>query len=179
MLAIPVIFVTAKTEIIDEKKGFDVGAVDYLTKPVSEPIVLARVATHLSLYDQNRAFLSQLLQRTNDLAESQRATIHMLGEAGHYNDTDTGLHIWLMAAYSAEITRGFGWKVSKAKQLEYAAPMHDTGKIGIPNFILKKQGKLDADEWIIIKTDAQIGYGILSKSKTPLFQMAANIALNH
>lgn len=177
--AIPVIFVTAKTEIIDEKKGFDVGAVDYLTKPVSGPIVLARVATHLSLYDQNRAFQSQLLQRTNDLAESQRAAIHMLGEAGHYNDTDTGLHIWRMAAYSAEIARRFGWKVSKAKQLEYAAPMHDTGKIGIPDSILKKPGKLDADEWIIMKTHAQIGYDILSKNRTPLFQMAADIALNH
>ncbi len=177
--AIPVIFVTAKTDVLDEKRGFDVGAVDYITKPVSGPIVQARVATHLSLYDQNRAFQIQVQQRTAELAESQKAAIHMLGEAGHYNDTDTGLHIWRMAAYSAELARRFGWKVSKAKQLEFAAPMHDTGKIGIPDAILKKPAKLDAQEWRIMKTHAQIGYDILSKSRTPLFQMAADIALCH
>lgn len=176
---IPVIFITAKTDVLDEKKGFEVGAVDYITKPVSGPIVLARVATHLALYDQQRMMQIQVLQRTKDLAESQKAAIHMLGEAGHYNDTDTGLHIWRMAAYAATLARKSGWKVSKAKQLEFAAPMHDTGKIGIPDAILKKPGKLNAEEWLVMKTHAQIGYDILSKSRSPLFQMAAEVALCH
>lgn len=176
---IPVIFVTAKAEVVDEKRGFDVGAVDYITKPVSGPIVQARVATHLALYDQQRAMQIQINQRTADLAESQKAAIHMLGEAGHYNDTDTGLHIWRMAAYAGTLARKFGWRVSKSKQLEFAAPMHDTGKIGTPDAILKKPGKLDAAEWEIMKQHSQIGYDILSKSKTPLFQMAAEVALCH
>lgn len=176
---IPVIFVTAKTDVQDEKHGFDMGAVDYITKPVSGPIVAARVATHLALYDQQRAMQIQITQRTNDLAESQKAAIHMLGEAGHYNDTDTGVHIWRMADYSATLARKFGWKVSKAKQLEFAAPMHDTGKIGIPDSILKKPAKLTPEEWVIMKTHAQLGYDILSKSRTPLFKMAAEVALCH
>ena len=176
---IPVIFITAKTHVVDEKKGFDVGAVDYITKPVSGPIVQARVETHLSLYDQQRTMQIQVNLRTKELAESQKAAIHMLGEAGHYNDTDTGLHIWRMAAYAGLLAQKSGWRVSKAKQLEYAAPMHDTGKIGIPDAILKKPGKLDSNEWQIMKTHAQLGYDILSKSKTPLFQMAAEVALYH
>lgn len=176
---IPVIFVTAKSDVFDEIQGFEAGAVDYITKPVSGPVVLARVATHLALYDQQKAMQVQVAQRTADLAESQKAAIHMLGEAGHYNDTDTGVHIWRMAAYSAELARRYGWSVSKARQLEFAAPLHDTGKIGIPDAILKKPGRLDAKEWEVMKTHAQIGYDILSKSRTPLFEMAADIALSH
>lgn len=176
---IPVIFVTAKSEVDDEKRGFDVGAVDYISKPVSAPIVHARVSAHLSLYDQQRSFEIQLQQRTSELAASQNAAIHMLGEAGHYNDEDTGVHIWRMAEYAATIAQSCGWHVVKARQLQFAAPMHDTGKIGIPDAILKKPAKLDAEEWAIMKTHAQIGYDILSKSKTPLFKMAAEIALYH
>jgi putative two-component system response regulator len=176
---IPVIFVTAKTEVADEKRGFDVGAVDYMTKPVSAPIVHARVATHLALYDQQRLFEIQLEQRTSELAASQNAAIHMLGEAGHYNDQDAGVHIWRMAAYAEAIARASGWHVVKAKQLQFAAPMHDTGKIGIPDSILKKPGKLDAQQWIQMKTHAQIGYDILCKSKSPLFKVAAEVALYH
>jgi len=177
--SIPIIFVTAKSDVFDEIQGFGVGAVDYITKPVSGPVVLARVATHLALYDQQRDMQIQITQRTADLAESQRAAIHMLGEAGHYNDTDTGLHIWRMAAYAAELARRCGWTVNKSKQLELAAPLHDTGKIGIPDSILKNPGKLNEHEWRVMRTHAQIGYDILSKNGTPLFQMAAEIALNH
>lgn len=176
---IPVIFVTAKTEVDDEKRGFDVGAVDYITKPVSAPIVHSRVSTHLALYDQQRMFEIQLEQRTSELATSQNAAIHMLGEAGHYNDQDTGVHIWRMAAYAGAIARAIGWHVVRAKQLQFAAPMHDTGKIGIPDSILKKPGKLDSNEWLTMKTHAKIGYDILSKSDTPLFRMAAEVALFH
>ena len=177
--AIPVIFITAKTDIQDEKYGFDIGAVDYITKPISGATVLARVKTHLALYDQQKAFQIQLQKRTSELAESQKAAIYMLGDAGHYNDTDTGLHIWRVAAYSAAIARQAGWPDSKAKQLEFAAPMHDTGKIGVPDEILKKPTKLNEDEWKIMQTHSKVGYDILSKSQTPLFQMAAEIALYH
>lgn len=176
---IPVIFVTAKTEVEDEKRGFDVGAVDYISKPVSGGIVHARVATHLALYDQQRMFEIQLEQRTTELAASQKAAIHMLGEAGHYNDEDTGAHIWRMAAYASAIARAYGWPVARAELLQLAATMHDTGKIGIPDSILKKKGKLDAEQWVTMKTHARIGYEILCKNKSALFSMAAEVALYH
>ena len=164
---IPVIFVTAMGEIEDEHHGFNAGAVDYITKPVSASIVLARVKTHLSLV------------RTEELEIIQRAAIHMLGEAGHYNDTDTGVHIWRMAAYSAAIARAIGWSTSKYEMIELAAPMHDTGKIGIPDNILKAPRKLTSEEWVVMRKHTTIGYSILKKSDTPLFQMAADIALCH
>ncbi|WP_331001659.1 HD-GYP domain-containing protein [Methylicorpusculum oleiharenae] len=103
----------------------------------------------------------------------------MLGEAGHYNDNDTGVHIWRMAAYSRALAKKLGWSGQQYELLEMAAAMHDTGKIGIPDKVLRKPGKLDADEWRIMQTHTQIGYDILSKSDAPLFKLAAEIALNH
>jgi len=164
---IPVIFVTAMGDQDDETHGFDVGAVDYIQKPVSGPIVLSRVQTHLSLV------------RSKYLEELVKDSILMLGEAGHYNDTDTGEHIWRMTAYSTAISRAAGWSKDQSKMLELAAPMHDTGKIGIPDDVLKAPRKLTADEWIIMKSHSKIGYDILSQSKNPVFLMAAEIALGH
>jgi putative two-component system response regulator len=176
---IPVVFVTAKTETEDEQTGFDAGAVDYITKPVNPALVNARVRTHLALADQQHACQQRVITRTRELEESQRAAILMLGEAGHYNDTDTGSHIWRMAAYAAALARAAQWPVERAALLELAAPMHDTGKIGIPDSILKAPRKLDAEEWTIMKSHTRIGHTILNKSNTPLFQMAAAIALSH
>jgi len=164
---IPIIFVTGMTQEADESNGFNVGAVDYITKPISVPIVQARVRTHLSLV------------RVEALEKSYHEAIHMLGRAGHYNDTDTGVHIWRMAAYSRKLAETIGWSTDRCKLLELAAPMHDTGKIGIPDSVLKKPGKLDAEEWSVMKTHTTIGHGILRQSNAPLFQLAAEVALNH
>jgi len=165
--AIPVIFVSGLAEVGDEAAGFDVGAVDYIVKPVSPAIVSARVKTHLSLV------------RASFLEQSQRDAIYMLAEAGHFNDNDTGVHIWRMAAYAKAMAQASGWCDEACHQMELAAPMHDTGKIGIPNSILKKPGALDAAEWNIMKTHSRIGHDILVKSNAPVFQMAAEIALHH
>lgn len=165
--SIPVIFVTSLDEISDEATGFAVGAVDYLVKPVSAAIVRARVRTHLSL------------TRATDLERAYRDAIHMLGEAGHHNDTDTGVHIWRMAAYSRLLARSIGWSPEECQLLELAAPMHDTGKIGIPDRILRKPGPLDPQEWAVMRTHSRIGWTILSRSDAPVFRMAAGIALHH
>lgn len=164
---IPVIFVTAMRELEDEARGFDVGAVDYIQKPVSAPIVLRRVQTHLSLV------------RAQELEDSQREAIFMLGDAGHYNDSDTGVHIWRMAAYSRVLAEAVGWPEHRVEVLELAAPMHDTGKIGIPDAILKAPRKLTPEEWQIMKQHSQIGYDILHKCDTKIFSLAAEIALSH
>ncbi|MCX7067438.1 MAG: response regulator [Methylococcales bacterium] len=163
---IPIIFVTAMNSNQDEEIGLKAGAVDYITKPFSPAIVLARVRIHLSLV------------KTEILEESYRDAIYMLGAAGHYNDTDTGVHIWRMAAYAAQLADECGWGL-KSKLLELAAPMHDTGKIGIPDAILRKPESLTPDEWVIMKTHSQIGYEILNRGHSPVFKMAAEIALYH
>ncbi len=164
---IPVIFISGLVDICDEVAGFLAGGVDYITKPVSPSIVLARVKTHLSLV------------RAIDLEQSYYDAIYMLGAAGHYNDCDTGVHIWRMAAYASALAKACDWCDEDCKLIELAAPMHDTGKIGITDSILKKPGKLDLEEWGVMKTHSKIGCDILSKSKANVFQMAAEIALRH
>ncbi len=164
---IPVIFITSRTNEPDEMTGFDVGGVDYIAKPFSALIVLARVRTHLRLV------------RVEALEDSNRSAIHMLGQAGHYNDADTGEHIWRIAAYSRVLAEASGWSQGRAELIEMAAAMHDTGKIGIPDAVLKKPDRLDDHERAVMQTHTRIGYDILSKSQAPLFQLAAEIALYH
>lgn len=165
--AMQVIFVTGYNDSAREAAGFAAGCSDYLVKPVSPPLVRARVAAHL------------LRVRASALEESYREAILMLGIAGHYNDTDTGAHIWRMAAYARALALAFGWDDASARQLELAAPMHDTGKLGIPQAILRKCEPLDPGEWRIMRTHPAIGHAILSKSNAPVFQLAAEVSLRH
>lgn len=165
--SIPVIFVTSLSEVGNETAGFDVGAVDYIVKPVSPPIVRARVRTHLSLVSAKQ------------LAHSYEDAIYMLGVASEFKDTDTGLHIWRMAAYCSALARVAGWSQEACRQLEMAAPMHDIGKLAIPDEVLHKPARLDAKEWAVMQTHSEAGYRILSKSNAPLLQMAATIARYH
>jgi putative two-component system response regulator len=164
---IPVIFISAHTDSASEEAGFEAGGVDFIAKPVSLPVVRARVRTHLSLVQY------ELLER------SHRDAVFMLGEAGHFRDTDTGVHTRRMASYAAALARGCGWSHKQALLLELAAPLHDIGKLGIPDAILRKPGKLDAHEWQIMKTHSRIGHDILAKSEAPVFQLGAQIALRH
>jgi putative two-component system response regulator len=164
---IPVIFIMLLTDSWNEVEGFRAGAVDYIYKPVSPLVVKARIKAHLSMVQASR------------LEKSYHDAISMLGTAGHYNDTDTGVHIWRMAAYAKALAIACGWSKQRAETLELAAPMHDTGKIGIPDAILKKPGKLDPDEWTIMKTHTVIGHGILSRSDASVFTLAAEVALRH
>lgn len=167
LAGIPVIFIDGPAGAGDEAAGFDAGGVDHIVKPFKPAIVLARVRTHLSLVKANR------------LDQSYRDAILMLGEAGRYNDNDTGLHIWRMGAYARALARAAGWNEDDSALIELAAAMHDTGKIGIPSAILRKPGSLDGAERAVMQTHCRLGYDILSKSDAPLFKMAAVIALRH
>lgn len=175
----PVIFITAMTSVEDEQKGFEVGAVDFITKPITPLTTLARVATHIALADQDKRNRLIIEQRTSQLKEALVSALEMLSEAGTYNDEDTGSHMWRMADYCAVLARGLHWSESDVENIQLAAPMHDTGKIGIPDSILKAPRKLTAEEWEIMRQHPTIGADILSKSQAPLFQMAADIALAH
>lgn len=177
--AIPVIFVTALNQTINEQHGFEVGAVDYITKPISPQITLSRVKTHLTLANQMRVTEQVVRDKTLELKKVQHSALLMLAQAGHYRDNDTGAHIWRMAEYCKIIALEMAWKVDDAEELALAAPMHDTGKIGIPDSILKAPRKLTDPEMTIMKTHSQIGRDILCQSATPLFQLATEIAYCH
>ncbi len=176
---IPVIFITAKAQIEDEAKGLKYGAVDYITKPISPPIVKARIATHLSLAQQQRSCEAQIVKQIAEISKGQKDAVFMLGKAGHFNDDDTGNHIWRMADYAKALAKAVGWSVKEQNMLQLAAAMHDSGKIGISDSILKKPGKLDEDEWITMRKHTEFGHQVLSIADSPLFLMASEVALHH
>ena len=176
---IPVIFVTAKHDIKDEEKGLSLGAVDYIIKPISPPIVRARVRTHLALYDQNRQLQKKVEERTKALQASQLRIIHHLGRAVEFKDNETGAHVIRMSHYARMIAQEYGGNDEWVNQIFQAAPMHDVGKIGISDAILLKPGKLSPEEWEQMKMHTLYGAEIFADESDPMLQMAKSIALTH
>ena len=176
---IPVIFVTAKHDIKDEEKGFELGAVDYIIKPISPPLVKARVRTHIALYDQNRQLALKVHERTKALRESKLRIIHHLGRAVEYKDNETGAHVIRMSQITRLIAQQCVDDVDWIERIFHAAPMHDVGKIGISDAILLKPGRLDADEWEIMKKHTLYGGAILAQDNDPVLRLAHSIALTH
>ncbi len=165
--SIPVIFVTALNEESDEAQGLELGAVDYITKPVSAAIVRARVKTHLSLV------------QADTLKETRLQIIQRLGRAAEYKDNETGMHVMRMSYYSQILARAYGLCETHAELLLHAAPMHDIGKIGIPDNILLKPGKLTDEEFAVMKSHPQIGADILGEDDSDILKMAKTVALTH
>ncbi len=176
---VPVIFLTAKTRIEDEELGFSVGAVDFIHKPISPPIVVARVKTQLEikawhdfLQDQNTWLKQQVDKRLTEVNHLQDATICVMVSLAEFRDETTGNHIRrtqeyirLLALelakrphYSALLTSSYIEHLSKS------APLHDVGKIAIPDHILLKPGKHTPEEFAIMKTHAQRGYDMLKRA---------------
>lgn len=176
---IPVIFVTARNDAADEARGLELGGVDYLTKPVSPAIVQARIKTHLALFDQNRALAEKVRERTLELEESRLEVIRRLGRAAEYKDNETGLHVIRMSKTSSQIALASGLGNDYAELILHTAPMHDVGKIGIPDRILLKPGPLDKAEWHVMKTHCFIGAKIIGKHSSELIKEAGVAALTH
>jgi len=115
----------------------------------------------------------------NDVILDFEVTDTGIGLAGYNRDMETFGHSWRMTAHVGAMARSVGWQEEQVQMLELAAPLHDTGKIGIPDTVLKKPASLDAEEWKIMKTHSTLGHRILSRSDAPIFKMAADIALYH
>ncbi|KAA6183770.1 response regulator [Thiohalocapsa marina] len=178
---IPVIFCTAMDDELEEQRGFQIGAVDYLTKPVRPSIVQARIRTHLALSDQNRSFHQRVLSAEADLIQSRLEALRMLGRAAEFKDNETGYHVIRMSLYSELLARASGWTDEEAEVLRNAAPMHDIGKIGIPDSILLKPGRLNEAEWAVMRQHSEMGARIIGESggTSQLYTMAESIALSH
>jgi putative two-component system response regulator len=176
---IPVIFVTAMNQVEDEALGFSLGAVDYITKPVSPPIVKARVKTHLALYDQNRELERLVRERTAELRQTRLEIIKRLGRAGEFRDNETGMHVVRVAHYCRLLGEAVRMNEEDVDLLFNAAPMHDIGKIGIRDNVLLKPGKLDDEEVKIIRQHVPFGAEIIGEHSDGLLSMAQLIALTH
>ena len=183
---IPIIFLTALSDEQNESKGLWLGAVDYITKPFSPDLVKARVRNQLEL-KAHRDHLEEMVEnRTVQLTKALGTikalsldTICRLSRAAEFKDEDTGTHILRMSRYSAAVARRIGLNAHVVESIVYSAPMHDIGKIGTPDRILLKPGKLDADEWKIMKQHTINGGKILEGSGKGFVKLGEIIALTH
>jgi putative two-component system response regulator len=197
---IPVIFTTAMNEVEDEQRGLVLGAVDYITKPLRPAIVLARVHTHLELKHAR-----DLLRRDKDVLEVkleerlrenqviQDVTIRALARLAETRDNETGNHILRTQFYVHELARRarehprFAGVLDEhaVELMAKSAPLHDIGKVGIPDHVLLKPGKLDAAEWAVMKTHARLGAEAIERAvedthePVPFLRYAHDIALHH
>jgi putative two-component system response regulator len=176
---IPVIFVTAMDGMENERFGLDLGAVDYIVKPFSPAIVQARVRTHLALYDQTRELERMVGQRTRELLGSRGQIIRRLGRAAEFKDNETGNHVLRMSHYARLIGAAAGLGSAAVEILFTTAPMHDIGKLGIPDEILRKPRELSSSERSIMQTHPAIGAEIIGDHDDDLLGTARLIALTH
>jgi len=182
----PVLVLTAQASTEFKKKAFDRGARDYVTKPFSIDEILSRVKNllqvqlmHEQLENQNHMLELKVKERTQEIFQTRLEVVRRLGRAAEYRDNETGFHIVRMSKISMLLGQACGMGDYQADLLLNASPMHDIGKIGIPDHILLKPGKLDAEEWGIMKTHAEIGANILSGGGSDLLDMASEIAMTH
>lgn len=176
---IPVIFVTSLGDQCDEARGLELGAVDYLQKPCHADIVRLRVKIHLENHNQNLALERRVSERTLELENSRKEVVRRLGRAAEYRDNETGMHVIRMSKVSRLIALAAGISAKQADLLLDAAPMHDVGKIGIPDHILLKPGGLDSQEWDLMRTHSQIGADIIGDHDSDLLRLARSVALTH
>ncbi len=197
---IPVIFVTARTEVEDEEAGLELGAVDYITKPISPAITLARIRSHIALKlsadaERHRAdeLERQVRVRTEALSALQDATILAMSSLAEARDNETGNHIRRTQNYVRALAEHLRdhprfreyLTPTQIEALYKSAPLHDIGKVGIPDAILLKPGRLTAEEFEIMKTHTVLGHGALKAAADRLpgdasfLECAGEIALSH
>ncbi len=190
---LPILVLTAQTDLETRLRALEQGAMDFVTKPFEATEVLHRVRNMLevrALYNERarhaeilerkvRERTRELDRRARELQETRLEIIRRLGRAGEYRDNETGMHVIRMSKSSQRLALAAGLGETLAEMILNAGPMHDVGKIGIPDGILLKPGKLDAEEWEIMKTHAAIGADIIGDGGADLMRMARTIALTH
>lgn len=182
----PVLMVTASQDVEIRHRALENGANDFLIKPIDKVEFLARTRNMLELRRatvslQSRAswLASEVAKATAELRAREQETILLLCRASEYRDPETGAHIQRMAHYSRLIAAELGMSEEEQEHLLNAAPMHDIGKVGTPDTILLKPGRLNQEEMEVMRQHALIGYNILKSSEAKMLQLAAEIAYSH
>lgn len=183
---IPIIMVTALHDRESKLKGLSGSANDFLSKPIDQAELIIRVKNLLKIkaFDDFMVRHNQILEeevraRTRDIKEMSTEMMLKLTAAAEFRDTDTGAHIARIGFYAGKMAEALALSPDFIDRITFASPLHDIGKIGIPDSILLKPGSLDREEWAIMLTHAAIGSRILSGSTHPSIQMAAAIAHTH
>jgi putative two-component system response regulator len=175
----PILMVTANHEMELRHQALEIGVTDFLNKPINNTEFLARTKNMLALNRSHRHLAEEVRRATAKLVEQERETIFCLAKAAEYRDPETGAHILRMAHYSQLIARQLGLTQEQQDLILQAAPMHDIGKVGTPDLILLKPGKLTPEEFQVMKLHATIGFEVLSSNSSPLMKVAAEIAYTH
>ena len=182
----PILMVTASDQKEVRYAALDTGATDFLMKPLDRVEFLTRSRNMLALQASRKklgdhaAWLADEVRKaTSEIVLRERETVLRLSKAAEYRDPETGAHIMRMAHYSQLIARQLGLKIEEQELILEAAPLHDIGKVGIPDGILLKPGKLTEAEFEIMRQHAQIGYEVLKGSSSRVLQSGAEIALGH
>jgi len=183
---VPIVMITSHEQTDIRHRALELGATDFLNKPIDHAECRARFRNLLQLQQQrliieDRAnwLEEKVAEATHAIRIREHETLLRLAKAGEYRDEETGNHVIRMAKYSHLIAKKLGLDEDECETIELAAPMHDIGKIGIPDQILLKPGKLSLEEFTIIKKHTRIGYEILKNSPSRYLQMGAVIALGH
>jgi putative two-component system response regulator len=183
---LPILVLTAELAKETRSKALSSGAKDFLTKPFDCEEVLLRIRNilevrilHNQIRQQNENLENAVIKRTQELVDSRLEIIQRLGVAAEYKDNETGNHVLRMSKFSQLLAKAAGLSDELADIILHTAPMHDIGKIGIPDRVLLKPGKLDSEEWEIMQSHVTIGGEILSGSDSELMVTARNIALSH
>lgn len=190
---LPILVLTAQQDLPTRQKALKSGAKDFLTKPFNPEEVLQRIRNmlevrilYLERLKQTETLETKVQERTKalehkqaQLRETRLEIVHCLGRAGEYRDNETGMHVVRMSKFTQHLALVAGYSESYADMLLNASPMHDVGKIGIPDNVLLKPGKLDAEEWVIMQTHTSIGGEILGDHPSEMMHMAHTIAVSH
>ncbi|MEO5336396.1 MAG: response regulator [Magnetospirillum sp. WYHS-4] len=183
---LPVLVLTAQTDQETRRRALDMGAKDFLTKPFEQWEVLLRIRNMLEarIYYSNQRLRAEELEavvreRTQEVRQTQLEIVRRLGRAGEFRDNETGAHVIRMSRASQMLALAAGWTEAQAETILYASPMHDVGKIGIPDAVLLKPGRLDPEERRIMERHVTIGADILEGHDSELMRMARSIALTH
>src|SRR6266446_143 len=183
---VPIVMVTVHDDRKVRYAALDAGITDFLTKPVDARECLARCRNlltlrrqQLALEDRRRLLEHMVEDATKDVREREKETLLRLARAGEFRDEETGNHLIRMSRYSRLIAGALGLDYDEAETIELSAPLHDIGKIGIPDQILLKPAKLDATEWDVMRRHPVIGHEILKGSASKYVRMGALIALGH
>ncbi len=177
---IPVIFLTSKTEAADQVEGLDLGAVDYLTKPINAKLLMARVRTHLALANRQIELERQVQERTAQLEDAREQVIRRLARAMEFHESAAaGNRVARISQYAKLLALSSGARPEVAELLLKASPLHDIGKIGVPSEILRKPGKLSAPDLERVRRHPELGAEIIGEHKDPVLALARSLALTH